>query len=1134
MLNLQRASAGSGKTYSLARTYLKLLLGIRREDGTYRLREPAETRDAHSRLLAITFTNKATAEMRKRFIDKLAALASAGDAAEIDYMPEFMRLFNASQTQIERIAKLSLSAILNHYSDFQVSTIDSFFQQILHSFTYEAELPDNYAVELDTNLVISYALESLFEIARSHKDSEEHYWLNVYMSKRQQNGIRWNISQRGTMSAYGTLFAYLKMIDKESFKQERESLTQFLSSHVSLRPLYLETQRMGEKYVANALTNAKDCACAIETLFAELNLDSRDITSHLRNRIEKIKSALPSQYCFSSSLSSLKKILNKSGLSRLDSESLSRIQNLEEELCRRVNIWSAASCYVEMVIDSIPMLALIGSLLRQMEIYRTDNNIIQLSDTNTILHTITAGTDVPFIYEKIGTQIDSYMIDEFQDTSTMQWQNMRPLIEQSLSEGNDDLIIGDAKQSIYRFRNADSSLITHLLPAQFAGHGLTVSGATPAENANRRSAAEIILFNNAIFSHLSKCLDTTGCNSNIAETYAGVLQQVVKPGQRGYVEIHDISHSDSENKVNMDYLGAAISDMLSRGYRMRDIAILVRTNVQGQMAVKALIDYNSQHKGEDNFTPIDFISDEALLISRAKSVEIVTAMLAALNAATDEQKLAGENADNHSSHTDDVEKFNIIMHRLRATYPQMNTDSLLDLYFAGTECNAESAIIPEISTVALPALVEYIISHYVPESLRKTETQYLFAFQDAVIAYCESHQPDVASFLSWWQDKGKNLCITSPEDADAVNILTIHKSKGLEWRCVLIPEFDFSLSVSGGEQKWLAPASPFDAILPKLIPINMSSKKNFIFTPYEQDYLEVQNQTRLDTLNVAYVAFTRAVDELYVFINPAKKGETLAKLISAAASDVDAFYADDENLSEYFPAKGSVMVNEDSETEPLLIYGEKPELNRVQQRNRILDENSQDNVITTLLADYYVNPDHPQLNYVIDGNQPDSETETGDSSLKETDAERRLGIIQHEVMEGIRPGFEPAAEIERMLLRTLVRGKATKDEVDNIRTTLQRAFSLPEAEKWFAAGVRVYTERTLYDKESGRELRPDRIVVDNDGHATVIDYKFGHPQSVHRRQVMQYVKMLRETRMFASVSGVVWYVATGKIECVDC
>lgn len=1131
MLTLQRASAGSGKTYSLARTYLRQLLSFRDDNtGTVRLRTPKEVRGAHSHLLAITFTNRATAEMRKRFIDSLALLAHAdnppldknGNPVTIDYLADFRKEFSATDTEIAATARALLSEILNHYSDFQVSTIDSFFQQILRSFAYEAELPDSYEVEIDSERLVNLALDSIFLTARSEPDSDEAFWVDHYTSQLLGKGNKWNLTQRNG-GPRRTLVDFLNMMDSEDFKQQRDAIDKYFKDTppATLRQLPGAIDKLRLPYLQTVHQKAVDATHAFMQA-AEAAGVANNLSKDQAGRIDKVRAAKPDKYPFSPTTTRYKNPLVKAGYSKLGENEYNRIKALSDDIADAMDSWKGAGAYFDKVREAVPVVMLVHLLQKHLAQYRTDNNLVQLSDTNTILRAITADSDVPFIYEKIGTRLDSYMIDEFQDTSRLQWENMRPLVDESMGRGNDNLIIGDAKQSIYRFRNADSTLITSGVPAQYAGPRLRTCGDKVNENANWRSAPEIVRFNNSLFTYLASTLHVPGAVADIAATYSGICQQPQQTKLRGYVELRSFvtdKKDADDSATDMPCLVPCIDTLIARGYHPRDIAVLVRTRAEGRTAVRLILDAQADKNANDR---IDVISDESLLIASAASVEIITTLLQAVK---NDNVQSADTAISGGSYSRRMDDFTGAMHRMRSNGEGLSAEERMELYFAcQTPKSNIRQLVADSPSMALPALVERIIgSDMIPESMRRQEAAYISAFQDAVATFSERNQPDVASFLLWWDDNKDSLTITSPEDADAVQVLTIHKAKGLEWRCVIIPSLTFDLKINGNREKdWLPVEEPFKqkAILPPLLPVRLNSRETFEHTPWQQAYDDIEAKNHLDILNLAYVACTRAADELYIFMkekNTPKDGPADIRDYLLSLRDNADWLPDCDFGME--PAGLLLDTASAGKGGLVLSYGQPPSAEHIAARTRKLDEKRKNGQCESRpLDDYYVNMDIPKINYRV-SDLPPHETESASRHAI------RLGNVEHAILEGIRPGHDPIAEADRLLRRALIRGYLTRAEHNDMTEELHALLACGQAREWFGPDVKVFAERTLKADITGQDRRPDRIVVDADNIATVIDYKTGDRRPAkHRDQVREYITRLRATSLFADVRGVLWYL----------
>ena len=414
-------------------------------------------------------------------------------------------------------------------------------------------------------------------------------------------------------------------------------------------------------------------------------------------------------------------------------------------------------------------------------------------------------------------------------------------------------------------------------------------------------------------------------------------------------------------------------------------------------------------------------------------------------------------------------------------------------------------------------------SDMIPESMRRQEAAYISAFQDAVATFSERNQPDVASFLLWWDDNKDSLTITSPEDADAVQVLTIHKAKGLEWRCVIIPSLTFDLKINGNREKdWLPVEEPFKqkAILPPLLPVRLNSRETFEHTPWQQAYDDIEAKNHLDILNLAYVACTRAADELYIFMkekNTPKDGPADIRDYLLSLRDNADWLPDCDFGME--PAGLLLDTASAGKGGLVLSYGQPPSAEHIAARTRKLDEKRKNGQCESRpLDDYYVNMDIPKINYRV-SDLPPHETESASRHAI------RLGNVEHAILEGIRPGHDPIAEADRLLRRALIRGYLTRAEHNDMTEELHALLACGQAREWFGPDVKVFAERTLKADITGQDRRPDRIVVDADNIATVIDYKTGDRRPAkHRDQVREYITRLRATSLFADVRGVLWYL----------
>ncbi|MDE6291229.1 MAG: UvrD-helicase domain-containing protein, partial [Muribaculaceae bacterium] len=804
MLQLQRASAGSGKTYTLAKKFIEYYISQADETGRRHLRPARSLRESLQHILAITFTNKATNEMKLRIVEKLNALASwtpETDLRKVDYLKDFTELFSCTPQEIASLCRYALKVLLTDYGDFKVSTIDSFFQTVLRTFAYEADLDDTYQLELDSNYITQMGLDTtLDEIETDDKSTQGAVWVENMMENKAASGKGWNIFQKrqSRHSVYGEILNASRNLAKEDFKEIRESLDSYFEEHPDFFSTFHQLCKHYEEPQQQAFERMRKAACAVRDAFRDAGLDMNETAgTYLAGRVRK----MADQWDWDQSIDSgsgtafkIPEFTRKGATTRvlhpkktnphLGTSVEDHIQELAEEMYRRFDAWRSEALSDRMkrwkiYRATIPYVGLLQSVRTNSRLYLTDSNTVELGETNSILNRIIGDDDAPFVYERLGSRLEHFLIDEFQDTSRLQWLNLRPLLSESEGKGNDNLIIGDAKQSIYRFRNADPSLITSEVPRQFAAT-CRECGNTPAENTNWRSSLRIVKFNNLFFRFFSREL-----GERMESLYANTVQPASHKSDTGYVRVQlfENSTADDDTPVHFDEIPPLISDMLDRGYQMNEIAVLVDTHDQGTKIIERIMLYNLR---EDTERKINFISADSLQAGESPAVQTVVSILEAIHNGT--QARLNPKEERKDKGAGEWSRLRADFSFFAMRYPDAPLSELLTRFLDG-EYNPDAIreMLAEMSTTVLPALVENIIRQFIPPHSRRSEAAFLAALQDMTIEYCESHSADIASFLSWWDKKGRFRSISSPEDADAVNIMTVHKSKGLEFRCVIVP-----------------------------------------------------------------------------------------------------------------------------------------------------------------------------------------------------------------------------------------------------------------------------------------------------------------------------------------------------------
>ena len=911
MLKIQRASAGSGKTYALAKNFILNLIAYKNQKGKWIIRNEQQIADALTHILAITFTNKATNEMKERIINNLSQLSQAKNISEalftknsnIPYLQEFHEITGADYKKIGEASHTALKTILNDFSLFKISTIDSFFQEILRTFTFEANINDSYQLEIDSTFVNDTAIDTAMHQLDSRPQTmgNAKFWLKTIMRKESRISQRWNIFNKksGNGSLYSKLRNALTQLESEDFKEVKEELDEFFSNPAQSSNLvgnYKKLQTFALEERENLLKNIKKTASHLESIIlknnylpAQLN---KTFLSHLNKAASlKINDVITFEYHKIQTDGSvfLKKF--RSNGNPLDVEALNFYDLISE--------WkspSASSYYKSWKIygELLPYLGLILEIKSYLAKVLDTNNLIQISDTGFILKKIIGDDDSSFVYERLGNRIDHYLIDEFQDTSGMQWDIIHPLLVETESKGNESLIIGDPKQSIYRFRNADHTLITEVVPQSFPDH--MAAGFTKEDNTNWRSHTEIVKFNNFFFKSLASLINQIsqekGGSTDFERLYSNVVQYPHRQEGKGYVEIR-MFEKTQENKssliednegeegntrkdwfdeISLANLGPLVSSLIKRGYKPKDIGVLVNTNDKGKEVVESFIAYNETLTS--TAPRIDFISEESLLVSSSPAVELIVGVI---------EKIIHPLAKGSGSEVKPKDKngrpeyFNWNQVKLDYTLYSMThshlsaAEKIYDFLANSRFDDSITKLLESMPTPSIASIVESVAGIFLDESLKKSDALYIASFQDLVNEYLQSHPDDPASFMEWWNSKGSRMAVASPDGINAVQIMTIHKSKGLEFKCVILPfaTDSFTPSPQKDEWRWVTPVTLNNIELPPVVPVKTNSELKG--SAHEISYFEYYDQVLTDKLNMYYVAFTRAKNELYIFTKKSDK-----------------------------------------------------------------------------------------------------------------------------------------------------------------------------------------------------------------------------------------------------------------------
>ncbi len=975
MLSIYKASAGSGKTYTLAGEYIRLLLSA-----------PDDGEQVHSHILAVTFTKKATAEMKERILQQLYILAK--NPADSPYSRDLEKTLSLSQDAIQQRAQSRLYQLLQDYSRFAISTIDGFFQQVVRSFARELGLPATYNLTLDGQEVINHAVDDiLFALSRSTR--EEDGWLTEFALQNIHEGKGWN-----PKNAIQDISTYL-------------------------------------------------------------------LTERLQTQLVEIHSLLADKEFLRTYKGKLKQIIDR-GESEWYKKQERRLS--PEILERKRDFYTA-----KMILENLNALGLLSDVSAQIARTNREQNRLPISDINLLLHQIIDGSDSPFIYEKIGNWIRHYMIDEFQDTSSLQWENFRPLVNESNANGNDNLIVGDIKQSIYRWRNSDWHLLEQV-------HQQITPNQQPKMNINFRSSHIIVNANNEIFrsycGYVANLLenDKDVCSIDYADSvrsaYSTLEQEAKKTNLDGHFEIDFIDKDQVEDTTSeiLDRVLSIIRNIESRKIPLNHVAILIRKAREAQQVTQFLVENGLQVQ-----------SAEGLLVAAHPAVEVLVCLLSL------------------SIHPNDE----ILQNRLRlviakhknATDEQQAIQWMLSDEPIFTE--AETQIIQHAHTLPFYEQVQYLV-----DNLKLYEwnnaTAYVTSFLDIVFQYSESQIADVGTFLQYWERKQDSASIPASTTNEAIQIMTIHKSKGLEFDYVIVPFLTWPVAAGKMDSEkllWCKPTiQPFAQLL--LVPIKFN-KSNLPKTHFQQAYAAELRDLYIDNLNLTYVAFTRPKYGLYAFAELATKttkGEdsirNVGNLLSVVLRDE---IKDGSYIRTSLSEEGSMPSSQEDHQD--IIYQD---------------------------AEYLTEPIGKRLKLRTHSRADE------DLSLQD------FGTLMHDLLAEI----QVKEDTEQAIRQSLYLGRAREEDTERIHAELDKFWHLLERhhhEDWFTHRYEILCEQDIMTP-TGDAYRPDRVMIDGE-QAIVIDYKFGHERkSAYHEQVRNYMTIL--SQMGYQTSGYLIYVNLELIETV--
>ena len=1074
-LLVYKASAGSGKTFTLAVQYIRQLI---------------EDPYSYRRILAVTFTNKATTEMKERILSQLYGIATSLKSSD-GYLKEIMKTSNKSVDEIRKAADTALKNIIHDYSRFRIETIDSFFQSVMRNLARELELGANMTIELNNGDVLSDAVDSMIE--KLDRMSPTLYWLLEYIEERIADDKRWNVSSE--IKGFGRNIFDEAYIEKGVALREKLKDTKFIPQYrkklQEKRESILDTMRGFSEHFqeilnANGLTPAdlKNGARGIGSYFNKIA--SGKLSNDVRN--STVEKCLEGAENWTTKTSPYKDTIIP-----LANQVLIQVLN-DAESTRMSSNKVLNSCDMSLrYLNNLQLLMRIDSEVREQNL---SHNRFLLSDTNALLHSIIREGDASFVYEKIGTTIDTVMIDEFQDTSRMQWENFHLLLEESLAQKEGSMIVGDIKQSIYRWRNGDWKILAGLdKDRSFRLNSKTL-------DTNWRSEANIIAFNNDIFTSACNVLnerykaDEGEDCTQLLDAYSDVRQKTSKDTKEGYIKLSFLKNSEEHpyTDTTMELLAEEVDSLVKKGVRVNDIAILVRKN----KSIPAIADYF------DKNTPYRVVSDEAFRLDASLAVCMLIDGLRYISEPTDRIACARlAVAYQKEILKKDVDYNTVLLNSVEDYLP------------------AEFRLmLPEMSLMPLYELLEKLFVIFRMDMIEEQDA-YLCAFYDAVTEYMQNNSSELTSFLTYWNDTLYAKTIPSGE-ISGIRILSIHKSKGLEYHTVLLPFCDWKMeNETYNHMLWCrineadADKEPFCEL--DLTPVNYSSAMAESY--FSDSYREERLQLWVDNLNLLYVAFTRACKNLIVWCKDEQK-DTVSKLLRESIDcmkeikmtcnlpELDEEYEEDKEEND----------------EPIVYeYGEiciSSEKKKSDSTNRLV---AIPEAVNIKIESLETEIDFKQSNRSADFIRGDEDEEENLRSQY-----IRQGQLLHTLFASIDTRKDLPSAIERLLFEGVIE---SAEKAEEIRKVAERALNLEEVKDWYSGEWTLYNECSIiYNDEQGKmqTRRPDRVMMKKD-EVVVVDFKFGKKKPEYSIQVREYMSLLSEMG-YTDVKGYIWYVYSGELE----
>jgi len=1015
------ASAGSGKTFTLVTEYLKILLST---DSVFRFQQ----------ILAITFTNKAAAEMKERVLSSLQDFSEGNENVMAQIICDEIEV---SYNVLKQRSKRVLTGILQNYSAFNITTIDSFTHRIIRSFAFDLGLSMNFDVEMDANLLLDEAVDVL--ISKIGEDANLTQVLIAYSLDKTDDDKSWDISR--DLKDFAKILLnenhvnHLKLLENKSVKDYSN-----LNNHL-------------KKEIKNATSEFAQIGNQGLAIIKGMELEHKDFyRSMLPNHFLNLADDLSKAKFFDQS-KLRERIEENSFYSKSKSDDIKTA--IEGILPQLLNLYvKSEKLYQNYILNNLVLKSLIPlAVLKHINIslseIKEQNNIRLNAEFNQLISDKIKDEPAPFIYEKIGEKFRHYFIDEMQDTSELQWQNLIPLIENTLTSETLDgqrgslMLVGDAKQAIYRWRGGNAAQFINLFQPEM--NTFSVEKEVKNLEVNRRSYSQIIDFNNEFFTHVSAFLE----NERYKELYVTGNHQKKTEKIGGFVQLSfvDIDKGDDEKEFVYQKRVLEIIENLDENFKKSDVCVLVRTKKQGVEISNYLVENN-----------IPIISSETLLLKNNEIVAFIINLLTSIHTSTNKKAIA--NALCFLSNKSDI-------HQFLANRIDLNNHEIFEsLTQIGFEFNEK-----EFTSLPFYDGIEYIIRSF---NLIKKPNVFVQSFLDFVLEYEQKRGSGLNDFLEHWERKKESISITISDGQDAVKIMTIHKSKGLEFPIVIF-SYDLNIYREIKPKIWYNNLEVNEYFGFETSLIDYSKKVSYAGNYGEQIFNTRKEELQLDNLNLLYVALTRAEEQLYIVTKNQEKEKELgeAKTYSdlfvdfLKSNEGDQQWTDERKIYNFGDPKKKYMVDTNIDNESII------------QQEKFISSSWKNQNISIV---------------------------SNSSKLWDSKQESAIeyGNLIHEILSKIKI----VSDVKSIVDQYLFEGLLNKENVNEIKEILNKVVAHPVLNKFFKHSEYVKNEQEIVSKEGVIQI-PDRLWI-NKKNIVIIDYKTGVQDKKHHHQINKYAETLYE------------------------